>query len=522
MRTGLHAAATALLAFALCATTAHAQTNTVTPPVGAGSAALNAFPHPFDDFMNGVTHPAPWLKWGGDIRVRNEYFNNALSLTSDPRLSPLFGPVHEQDYFRYRGRLWTSIVPVENLSLNIRLTAEPREFLKPATMDTFFDHSGTQWRYGIFDNLYLKWKSPLDLPATLIVGRQDIFLGDGWLMGDGTPEDGSFSYFVDAARLTYDLKDQQTTIDVIGLVQYARPDAWLPTIGYSGTVPGDPEGLLLTDQDEKGAILWIANKSLPEANVDGYFIYKHDTRLSNPPPASFGDSGDLYTVGGRLSGSLMDHWKYSAEGAYQFGEKDDPELNQGGHNPILAPSAETTGFRDISAFGVNSKLSYLFKDPYNNQLSLSYEFLTGDNPNTKGDEMFDVLWGRWPSWSEMYNIYSYVPETRVGQTANLHRIGPTWSLTPVEKMDFSLSYYALFADQKEPTRALNQAFGFPASDTPFSNSGYFRGNYIQAVLKYKFNKYVSAHLWSEFLWEGDYYAHPEMMDFLRAEVMFTF
>ena len=119
-----------------------------------------------------------------------------------------------------------------------------------------------QWRYGIIDNLNVQWKKPLDLPATLTVGRQDIFLGDGWLVGDGTPEDGSFTYFLDAARLTYDLKDQHTTIDAIGLVQYARPDAWLPTLGPSGTVPGDPEGLLLTDQNEKGAILWIANKSL--------------------------------------------------------------------------------------------------------------------------------------------------------------------------------------------------------------------------------------------------------------------
>ena len=44
--------------------------------------------------------------------------------------------------------------------------------------------------------------------------------------------------------------------------------------------------------------------------------------------------------------------------------------------------------------------------------------------------MFDVLWGRWPRWSELYNIYSYIPESRVGQTANVHRFGPGWSLNP--------------------------------------------------------------------------------------------
>ena len=67
--------------------------------------------------------------------------------------------------------------------------------------------------------------------------------------------------------------------------------------------------------------------------------------------------------------------------------------------------------------------------------------------------MFDVLWGRWPQWSEMYNIYSYVNETRVGQTANLIRFGPTWSVDPIKDMNFSLSYNALFADQDVPTQA---------------------------------------------------------------------
>ena len=111
------------------------------------------------------------------------------------------------------------------------------------------------------------------------------------------------------------------------------------------------------------------------------------------------------------------------------------------------PAAADGQFHNLSAFGVNSKLSYLFKDELNDQLSLSFEFLSGDNPNTGTDEMFDVLWGRWPRWSEMYNIYSYVNETRVGQTANLYRVGPTWSLTPIKNMQFSASYYALFADQ---------------------------------------------------------------------------
>src|SRR5208283_380935 len=116
-------------------------------------------------------------------------------------------------------------------------------------------------------------------------------------------------------------------------------------------------------------------------------------------------------------------------------------------NPLLAPSAQTKGYRNIDAFAVNSKLTYLFKDKLNDQLSVAFEYITGDDPKTKNDEMFDVLWGRWPQWSEMYNVYGNVQESRVGQIANVIRVGPTWSVDPIKDMNFSLTYNALFAVQ---------------------------------------------------------------------------
>jgi hypothetical protein len=114
-----------------------------------------------------------------------------------------------------------------------------------------------------------------------------------------------------------------------------------------------------------------------------------------------------------------------------------------------------------------------------------------------------------------------VQETRVGQTANLYRIGPTWSVNPMKNMDFSASYAALFADQDVPTRNINETF-FGSGQGPFSNDGNFRGHYFQAVLKYKFNTHVSGHLWGECLLPGDFYVSNSTMSFLRAEIMYRF
>ena len=158
-------------------------------------------------------------------------------------------------------------------------------------------------------------------------------------------------------------------------------------------------------------------------------------------------------------------------------------------------------------------MSWLAKDKLNNQLNVSFEFLSGDNPNSKNDEMFDVLWGRWPRWSEI-GLYSYAAETRIGQEANLIRFGPGWSITPMKNLDFSAAYYALFAPESAPTRE--------ASATLFSDDGNFRGHFVQGVLKYKFNAHVSGHLWAECLFPGDYYVNKNPIPFFRAEMAFAF
>ena len=52
-----------------------------------------------------------------------------------------------------------------------------------------------------------KCKSPIlsGVPLDFKIGRQDLFLGNGWLVGDGTPLDGSRTFYFDAIRATLPL-----------------------------------------------------------------------------------------------------------------------------------------------------------------------------------------------------------------------------------------------------------------------------------------------------------------------------
>jgi len=497
--------AQALSILTLAATLLSIQGQTAQTAAGSGAAPPLSST---EQLIYDIKNPFPWLSWGGDLRIRNEYFDNALSLSS--RYAG-----HSQDYFRLRGRVWATGKILTNVTINTRLSAEPRDFMEPAYSGTFRSPTGTpregmEWRYGILDVANVKMANLFDQPLTVTLGRQDVMdvlnMRNGWLVFDGTPGDGSWTFFMDGARAAFDAKAIKTKFDVSYISMHAYAGEVIPTIGNSRSFSpeGAYTGYLLTEQDEQGAVLSVANNSIEDMTLGGFFIYKNDTKVQG---VAIGDNADIYTVGGSISGTPSKHWQYWVEGAYQCGSKEDPTVD----TPQVA-----NGWRTISAYGANARLTYLFNDRFNNQLSLVGEFLSGDDPNSLGtDEMFDVLWARWPRWSEMY-IYSYALETsgKVAQVNNVGRFGPMWTFSPMKGMSFSAMYNALFAPESVPTRAM--AAG------RFSQDGNFRGHYLQTVLRHKFSEHFSGHLWAEWVWEGDYYKQQDIMSWLRAEILLTF
>ncbi|MFO1475121.1 MAG: alginate export family protein [Verrucomicrobiota bacterium] len=517
---------TATLAFLLAASPLAAQ-STNTPAAAASgpapattvvvfpAAAATPAPGPMEQTLTEIKHPVSWLTWDGDTRERIERFDNALTLGNNE-------PRSLQNYLRFRERFWMSVTPLTNFSFNARLSGEQREWLDPSYSSQFgVGRTGFEPRYGIVDSMNVKLTDAFNQPLTLTAGRQDIMIGEPlnwWLVADGTPADGSWTTFLNAVRATYKSKEAATSFDVALVNQAALPDQWIPTIGNSSenvNLNGQARPYYLTEQNENGVVLYVSNKSVENLELGGFFLYKNDSQeglIRSPYGTPLGDIANINAIGGKVAGTPSDHVKYSVEGAYEFGGKADPMVRY----PVVE-----TGYRTLSAYGVVGNVTYQFKDAFNNQVSLVFENLSGDKANTPNtDEMFDVLWGRWPRFSEMY-IYSYVNETggKIAQLNNTGRVGANWSCNPVKPVTFSLAYNALFAPTSIPTRV----FVAPVSQVgQFSMDGHFRGNYFQSVLRFNFNKHVSAHLWGEMLWMGNYYTQHDLMNFFRAELLLTF
>lgn len=386
-------------------------------------------------------------------------------------------PNHEYNYQRYRLRLGGTAKLSKSFEINFRGVMETRSYAKPDSIDGYHPDDI------LFDTLNVTWRNMGGKPLTLTLGRQDMTFGNGWLVLDGTPGDGSRTIFFDAARLTYDLKSKKTTIDFVGICNGSKSDRWLPVIHpASSSYAKFPRPL--TEQNENGAIAYLSNKSLPKTTLDGYFIYKHDSKvLAN------GNNGDTYAFGARAERDLSDHWRYRFEAAPEFGNKNG---------------------RDLRAFGATQRLTYSLKDKKNQRIQFGYDYLSGDDPDTKDvNEGFDMLWGRWPQWTEVY-LYNMASETRVGDYTNVQRLDVGWACTPVKNLDLSFDYMPLFA-ASNPKRIL----------PGFSQNGKFRGNMGQAVLRYKFNDHVNGHLWGEFYAPGSYYSLPkgDTACFLRAEMI---
>ena len=440
-------------------------------------------------------NPEPWLEMGADFRFREHGGYNWSGLNDDKTLG---GKRDASFHFeRYRTRWWTKSKLDENTAFNTRVTWEFRTWDEPdsQSQSTDFDEI-------IIDNLNLSLKNFLDLPATAIIGRQDIFLGQGWLVAEGTPMDGSRTYSFDAARFTYDL-GEKTKLDMIYICSRPDSDWWLKPI--------NDRNKYVTQEQENGAILYLTDKSTP-TQLEGYFMYKNNNPVDHPvvnkplyfPQAvleAVSKKAEIYTFGGAVSGSITDNWGYRVEGAVQTGTSASPCTLVTAYNhtePLLA-------------FGQKSTLEYSFKDDLDNKLHVTYEYLSGDDPDTKHVTSFNPLWGQWPQWSELYQ--PYVTKLEDNLVSNLHRLDFGHKFKPNKEWEILTDWNLLWADE-------NTFKG----NAKFTDNGNFRGHLLTCWAKYNFTKQLKGNLVGEYLMPGNYYANANRDEalYFHFTVEYTF
>ena len=161
---------------------------------------------------------------------------------------------------------------------------------------------------------YIEARNMFDTPIRLRIGRQELLLGSGWLIGTGDhlPEFPGLSF--DGVRATW--LDDQFSVDAI----------WAKIADRSFTM-GD-------NQDTDFFALYGSYTGLEDVTLDAYWMLVRDSRDFEDTMSPgfqelfedwFGldDYGTtmMHTVGVRAAGGVGG-FDYSAEMAYQFGEAD--------------------------------------------------------------------------------------------------------------------------------------------------------------------------------------------------------
>ncbi|MGC9044827.1 MAG: alginate export family protein [Thermodesulfovibrio sp.] len=416
---------------------------------------------------------------GASVRLRQEIWDNVVDLGTMPNKQP------DRNFFRLRIQLWDNVKLNDNFGAYIRLATEPKYYTGPyrLTLDNETNRKRLDQDEVIIDNLYIDIKKPFDLPVNFRIGRQDFLgkdmYGEGFLILDGTPADGSRTFYFNAIKATINIAPDNS-IDLV-YVSNPKTDQYLPSIhpAYYDKASG---GLYINHKkrlaasNEKGFWIYGRNKIFEWLNVEPYYIYKKEDAYDVIKESH------INTFGMRAVFKISD-FSLRGELAKQYGKYQDGTKRSG--------------------LGGYAFAGYTFSScPVIPTVEVGYVYLSGDKTGTKDkDEGFDPLFSRAPQWNELL-IYTLVPETSnkggpiPGYWTNLKAVVTNLLLKPIKDLSIKLSYQHLWADEK-------------TSDLPsimFSNDGKNRGDLWAFITNYKFTKNLDGMLQLEYFEPGNFYS----------------
>jgi hypothetical protein len=407
----------------------------------------------------GSAPPANRLELGFEERARTENWDNSTDFDQKA--------LDARHQWRFRTRAWAKLNTGANTEFVLGLANESRKLTTP--------HVALAMDETVFETLYLDHRFADG--ASIRVGRQNLTKGDGFILMDGGPLDGSRVAYFNAVDLAWTAG--KSRFDLLVISDPYR-DEYLPRI-HDRTKS-------LIEADENALGLYWTDASCAKTTVDAYYFYKAETGDTRASAARQGDRM-FHTLGGRCTRDFAGDWSVKAELAGQAG----------GQQPGS----------DIRAWGAQTSVKKSFAHASKPSILLGWTGLSGDDPTTATNEGWDPLFSRYPKWSELY-IYTQVSERGVAYWTNLSMWQAEVRLTPVKPLDLRATCYRMAAFHR-----------FPGKPAIYAN-GTQRGDLYEARADVKLNDSWRGHVVGEYLKPGDFYTGSDGGWFFRAEISCTF
>lgn len=456
--------------------------------------------------MTRADEPAPPqdFRFGADERIRQEYFDHVPNKAD----TPPYAKQGENNYFRFRTRLWMEQDLSPEATFRVRVVNESRSWNYPDVSQRP-QRSTSEWPDElVFDNLYLDARNLAGGSLDLRIGRQDLNYGDNFVLNEGTPGDGSRTLYFNAVKATWKAIPK-TEMDVFGI--YNESEDELAVNSADRDLSGFPragEGVT-----ESGGGLYLRNKSNPDLPLEAYAIYKREgayeqTAAKNADGAFIAPSvawqtldeprgviknaqNDTETLGVRLMPVFSETVKGNLELAGQLGRRGDADMHGFMANAYLVKSLTTLPSKPSFKAGVLC--------------------LSGNDPATEDDEGWNPLWARSPQWSEVV-VITWELEESVNRWSNLLAPSVEVSATPCAPWKTTASLYYLSALEKDGSGGGRER-GWLAK---WRNEFTLAENWLAKKDK------LTSHILLEALDPGDYYTVDDTAVYARWEVAYAF
>lgn len=393
--------------------------------------------------------------WDSYLRARHELWNNQETLNDD--IDDLYS------FMRIKLQLGGGIKPSDNISIYARFITEARFYGHKGSLDsTINDYFQGRERGNLellVGQLNFEWRNLLNDRLDFKIGRQTLHdqgFGDQWLIGDGTPMDGSKTFYYNSLRFTYRL-NANSSLDLVALSNKAED---------SFTIYTDNDNTPTNITDEQGAWLWYKNKKNDRFPYDFYYLYKHENGGGEHHRLL---ESHIHTAGFHIKPESERFW-FDVQMAGQLGDFGE---------------VQRRGFGTIAYAGIqfkNDKSSFRF-GPW-------YMYLSGDDPNTEEFEAFNNLFGGYPNDDELY-INTWARESGTSMWTNISLPGLYLEYHPTKKYNIRAWYHYMMANENVPGA--------------FFGSGKFRGQMFMLKAMAMFNDRFMAYYMFEYLIPGDFY-----------------